>query len=107
MIATTSKFGVFLLLSDGQSPPILTFTLGQDEDALALVRCADFTRREYSPRRLITNAFQFADDLSESEADVSLDVLKEADSGSHSSNSICDPRPEVSWVISSESLACC
>jgi hypothetical protein len=56
---------------------------------------------------LITKAFQFANDFSESEADVSFDVLEEADSGSHSSNSICNPRPEVSRVVSSKSFPCC
>jgi hypothetical protein len=71
------------------------------------VRCADFRRREYSPRRVITKSFQIFDDISESEADVSFNVLEEDDSGSHGNNSICDPRPEVSWVVFSKSLACC
>jgi hypothetical protein len=29
----------------------LTLIVGQDKDALSLVRCADFSRAEYSPRR--------------------------------------------------------
>lgn len=85
----------------------LAFAVGQDEDSLALMRCANFTRAEYSPRRFVTNAFQFADDPSESQRDVSFDVLKEADSGSHSSNSICDPWPEMSGVVFSKSFSGC
>jgi hypothetical protein len=33
----------------------LTLIVGQDEDPLALVRCADFRRAEYSPRRFVTD----------------------------------------------------
>jgi len=79
----------------------------QDEDPLALVRCADFTRREYSPRNLVTKAFQFANDISESKANVSFDVLKEADSGTHGNNSGCDKWPEMSWIFCPESFPCC
>jgi hypothetical protein len=64
----------------------ITAAVGQDEDALALVRCADFTRAEYSPRRLITDFFQFSNDLSESKADVSFDILEETESGANNSN---------------------
>jgi hypothetical protein len=52
--------------------------VGQDEDPLALMRRADFSRAEYSPRRRVTKLAQMLDDLSESEADVSFDVLEEA-----------------------------
>jgi hypothetical protein len=56
----------------------LALIVGQDEHPLALVRCPDFSRAEYSPRRLVTNLFQLSNDLSESEGDVSFDILKEA-----------------------------
>jgi hypothetical protein len=79
--------------------------VGQDEDPLALVRRTDFSRAKYSPRRFVTNACQFFDDISESEADVALDVFKEADSRAHESNSICDPRPEMSWVVFASSFS--
>jgi hypothetical protein len=81
--------------------------VGQDEDPLALVWSADFRRAKNSPRRFVTKAFQFANDFSESKADMSFDVLEEADLGSHSSNSICDPRPEVAGVFFPESLSGC
>jgi hypothetical protein len=37
---------------------------------------------------------------------VSLDILKEAHSWSENPNSVCDPRPQVSWVFLSCSLSC-
>jgi len=80
--------------------------VGQDEHPFSLVRRADFTRREYSPRALITNAFQFSNDFAESEADVSFDIFKEAESWPKKSNSVCNPRPEVSWIVFTCSLAC-
>jgi hypothetical protein len=83
----------------------LTLIVGQDEDPLALVRCADFTRREYSPRRLVTNLFQLSNDLSESEGDVSFDIFKEAELGSQNPNSVCDEGPEVAGVFCAEPFA--
>jgi hypothetical protein len=38
---------------------------------------------------------------------MSFDILEEDDSGSHGNNSICNPRPEVSWVVFSEPLSSC
>ena len=83
----------------------LAFAVGQDEHSFALVRCADFSRREYSPRCSVTDLFQLSDDFSESKADMSLNVLEEADAGSAKPNSVCDPRPEMSWVVLAESLS--
>ena len=80
--------------------------VAQDEHPLPLVRCADFTRREYSPRRFITDFFQFSNDLAEAKADVSFDVLEEAHGWSANPNSVCDPRPEMSWVVLAKSLPC-
>jgi hypothetical protein len=79
--------------------------VGQDEDPLSLVRSANFTRAEYAPRRFVTEASQFFNDCSESETDVSFDVLKEANSGLHESNSICDEWPEMSGIFCAKSLA--
>jgi hypothetical protein len=80
---------------------------GENEDPLALVRGADFRRAEYSPRHRVTHFFQVADDCGESQRDVSLDVLEEAQSWFTKSNTICDPGPEVSGVFFSESFAGC
>ena len=85
----------------------LVVAVGQDEDPLSLVRCADFRRAEYSPRRCVTKLFQLSNDFSEAETDVSLDVLEEADSGAKKSNAVCDVGPEMSWVFCSEPLSGC
>jgi hypothetical protein len=81
--------------------------VGQNEDSLSLMRRADFTRAEYSPRRFVTNASQFFNDISESKRDMSFDVFKEAEFGSQNPNSVCDVRPEVSRVVFSKSFAGC
>jgi hypothetical protein len=80
--------------------------VGQDEDPLSLVRSANFTRAEYAPRRFVTEASQFFNDCSESKADVPFDIFKEANSGLHESNPICDEWPEVSGIFGAESLSC-
>jgi hypothetical protein len=51
--------------------------------------------------------FQFSNDFSESEGDVSFDILEEAELGSKNPNSVCDVRPKMSWVFCSKSLSCC
>jgi hypothetical protein len=79
--------------------------VGHDKHSFPLVRCANFTRTKYSPRRFVTNASQFFDDCSKSEANVSFDILEETKFGSHDSNSICDERPEVAWIVGAKSLA--
>jgi hypothetical protein len=57
-------------------------------DPLALVGSADFSRAEYSPRRVVTSVFQVADDFVKPEADVTLDILKENASGSYDPDSL-------------------
>jgi len=89
----------------GESFQSLAAAVGQDEHPLALVGRTDFTRAKYAPRRFVTDACQFFNDCAESKADVSFDVLKEAESGSHSPNAICDEWPEVAGVLGAETLA--
>lgn len=79
--------------------------VGQDEDALALVRCANFSRAEYSPRRCVTKAPQVSEDIPQSEADVSFDVLEEADAGLAKSNSVCDVGPEMPGIVCPSALS--
>jgi hypothetical protein len=81
--------------------------VSHDEHPLALVRCANFSRAEYSPRRAVTKSFQLFNDFSQPKADMSLDVLEETDSGSQNPNAICDGWPQVSLIFGSKSLACC
>jgi hypothetical protein len=85
----------------------LTLIVGQDEDPLALVRCADFRRAEYSPRRCVTNLFQLSNDLSEAEGDVSFDIFKEAEAGAKKSNSVCDVGPQMAGVFGAKALSGC
>ena len=85
----------------------LAFAVGHDEHPLSLVRSANFSRAEYSPRRAVTESFQFCNDFSQPKGDVSFDVLEEADSGSQNANAICDGWPEVPLVFGSESLTGC
>jgi hypothetical protein len=80
--------------------------VGQDEDPLPLVWRTAFRRAEYSKRRLVTKLFQFSNDFSESEADMTFDVLKEADPRSENSNSVCDVGPEVTRIFCSKPLSC-
>lgn len=79
--------------------------VGQDEDALALVRSADFSRAEYSPRRCVTKAFQVSEDIPQPKGDMSLDVLEEADAGLAKSNSVCDVGPEMPRIVCPSALA--
>jgi hypothetical protein len=76
----------------------------ENEHPFSLVARADFSRAEYSPRCSVTICFQIADDCGESKRDVSFDVFEEDSTWSNSSNCSAQKRPEVSWVIGSESL---
>ncbi len=38
---------------------------------------------------------------------MSLNVLEEAQGWLQNPNSVCDPRPQMSWVVLAESLPCC
>jgi hypothetical protein len=49
--------------------------------------------------------FQLSNDLSESEADMSFDIFKEAHSGANNSNCSGDVWPEVARVFCAESLS--
>jgi hypothetical protein len=81
--------------------------VGHDEHSFTLVRRAALSRAEYSPRRFVTKFFQFSNDFSESKADVSFDILEEAELWSKKSNAACDIGPEMSWVVCSKSLPGC
>jgi hypothetical protein len=68
--------------------------VGQYEDSFPSMGRTNFSRREYSPRRLVTKLFQIANDFSESKGDVSFDVFKEHNGWSAKPNSICDVPPQ-------------
>jgi hypothetical protein len=81
--------------------------VGHDKHSLSLVRRANFSRAEYSPRRFVTKFFQFSNDFSQSKADVSFDIFEEAELWSKNANALCDVRPEMSGVVCSKSLSGC
>jgi hypothetical protein len=85
----------------------LVVAVGHDKHSLSLVRRANFSRAEYSPRRLVTKAFQICNDFSESKADMSFDIFKEAELWAKKSNAACDVGPKMSWVVCSKSLPGC
>jgi hypothetical protein len=79
----------------------------KNKDSFSLVTRAAFSRAEYSPRRFVTKLFQFSNDFSESKADVSFDVLEEAELWSKNANAACDVGPKMSFVFCSKSLPGC
>ena len=111
LIASLNDFGVLRLLlfrfgASGAKSGVGQFTpFGENEHPLSLVRSANFTRAKYAPRRCVTEFCQFFNDCPESKADVSLDVLKEAESGLHESNPGSNKGPEVAGVIGAEALS--
>lgn len=78
----------------------------EDEHPLPLVRSADFSRREYSPRCSVTSFFQIAEDCGESKRDMPVNIFKEAESGLHFSNDTVDVPPNLaSCSVKPSSLA--
>jgi hypothetical protein len=74
--------------------------VGKDEYTLSLMARTNLSRAEYAPRRSVTHSPQVLDDVAEPEGNVSFDVFKEDKSRSANGNSVCDPWPEVSGVVS-------
>lgn len=94
--------------------------VGQNEDTLPLVRCADLARAENSSRRAVTHSFQFAEDMEQNGrsggvapsvpgelgADDSFDIFQENKGRSASLDSIEDVWEEVAGVEVCSSFAC-
>ena len=80
-------------------PTISALGVGHDEDSFPAVRCADFSRAEYSPRRVVTSVFQVCEHVIKSEADVTLNILKEYSSRIDDSDGVTDERPQVPRVF--------
>ena len=70
----------------------------EDEDPLALMRRANFSRAKHSPRCSVTHSSQVAQDVTQPEGNVSLDVLEEDCAWFAGSNSVCDVGPQVPLV---------
>ena len=79
--------------------------MGQDEEALSLVREADFSRREQSRRNFVMKFVQVVADVFKAEGKVACDVLAEDPVRSNITNCPFDEGPEVSWVFFALSFA--
>jgi hypothetical protein len=79
--------------------------VGQDEQAFALVACANFRRREYAALNPVAHSCEVSGDLGKPEVDVVADVLEEAELGSHLPDDAGDVGPEVAGVVGPASLA--
>ena len=88
-------------------PPISALGVGHDKHSLSLVRSADFSRAEYSPRRLITSAFQVCEHCIKAETDVTFDILEEYSSRIDDSDGMTDERPQVPRVFRPFPCPCC
>jgi hypothetical protein len=78
---------------------------GEDEQPLALVRCADFRRREEACRKLVAHADQSCGDFGEAEAEMMGDILEEDEGRLNLADDAGDMRPEVARVVCTPALA--
>lgn len=78
---------------------------GEDEEPLALVRCADFRRCEEACRKAVAHADQSCGDFGETEAEMMGDILEEDEGRLDLTDDAGDMRPEVARVVSAPALA--
>lgn len=78
---------------------------GQDEEALALVRRADFRRHEESSFDLETKSAKLSPNDVEAERDMGSDIFEEDKARPRLDDDTPDGRPEVARVARSEALA--
>ena len=87
----------------GQLVPLAN---GEDEETFALVRRADFRRREKACRKAVAHADQSAGDFGEAEAEMMGDVLEEDEGRVDLADDAGDMRPEMAWILAAEPSAC-
>jgi hypothetical protein len=85
---------------------VVSLADGEDKEPLALVRCADFRRREEACRKAVAHADQSAGDFGEAEAEMMGDVLKEDEGRPDLVDDAGDMWPEVARVVGTPALAC-
>jgi hypothetical protein len=78
---------------------------GENEEPLALVRRADFRRREEACRKPVAHADQSAGDFGEAEAEMMGDILEEHEGRFDLADDAGDMRPEVARVLRAPALA--
>lgn len=84
---------------------VVSLADGEDKEPLALVRCADFRRREEACRKLVAQADQSACDFGKAEAEMMGDILEEDEGRFDLADDAGDVRPEVARVIHAPALA--
>ncbi len=90
---------------DSPSCEICALGVGQDEEPLATVRCADFRRCKESRRNSVTHLDQVSGDHVEPKPQMPGDVLEEAPLGLALADDAGDVGPEVPGVVGAETLA--
>jgi hypothetical protein len=73
--------------------------VGQDEDALPLVRRADFCRAEQARRRRVTHVPKLSQDGFKAEADVAGDIFEEDPCGTAFSDDAGNLGPEMPGIV--------
>ena len=86
----------------GQLVPLAN---GEDEETFALVRRADFRRREEACRKAVAHADQSAGDFGEAEAEMMGDILEEDEGRFDFADDAGDVRPEVTRVVRAPAFA--
>ena len=81
--------------------------MGQDEDAHALVRRANFCRREQACRRRVAHAPKLSQGCFKAEADVTGDVFKEDPFRGTFPDDAVDLGPEVTGIVGPAALSSC
>ena len=80
--------------------------MGQDEDALALVRRADFCRAEQTRRRRVTHVPKLSQHGFQAEADVTGYVFEKDPCGAALSDDAGDLWPEVAGIVDTAAFSC-
>ena len=84
---------------------LVSLTDGENEEPLALVRRADFRRREEACRKLVAHADQSCGDFGEAEAEMMGDILEEDEGWLDLADDAGDVRPEMARVVRAPALA--
>lgn len=84
---------------------VVSLADGEDEEPLALVRCADFRRREEACRKAVAHADQSCGDFGEAEAEMMGDILEEDEGRLDLADDAGDMWPEVARVVGAPALA--
>jgi len=84
---------------------LVSFADGKDEQPLALVRRADFRRREEACRKLVAHADQSVGDFGEAEPEMMGDILEEDEGWLDLADDPGDMRPEVARIVHTPALA--